>query len=352
MNEADTSCPKCGNTLITADSICPICDSSSNSQVRRKQDADYLAQDSWSFSDSAAKARGTDEPAQAVSSDRPAAGELKGVGYQGHDQVQQFKQTVGIGGTLPLAKLTPEAKAAKAAETSKLPELSSTPADGAHKATLNRFVIDRSKLTPASTDAAPIREIASEDDSTAARYFIVWLTGCAVALIALWWVPETVGEEIVLPFDLIKTTHGAQLISLLVGPMTGTILIALVLAPIVMRLKAKIALPLSFVALSIPLVLNTQSLALAGPVVLVTASFAIAAAVVAFVWLESRLVGHVVLSLLPLALLGAVFFGIATNQHSAGYVTTIKEPLEIYVVMIATAVSADFLLHTRRATLD
>ncbi|MCP4679168.1 MAG: hypothetical protein GY854_27480 [Deltaproteobacteria bacterium] len=163
-------------------------------------------------------------------------------------------------------------------------------------------------------------------------------------LVSMWFIPNVWSQDPVFSFGLVATTHGTKLIALLAKPVFGALLLALLIAPLTTRFRAGLSLPTGILALTVPLILGVPALAIDNHITLV-ATLAITAASSFIISLSRyRILGHIILLLVPSALFAMAVFGVATGKLPAAQLTIFKAPLSIYASMLISAQSIATLL--------
>jgi len=172
----------------------------------------------------------------------------------------------------------------------------------------------------------------------------------AVILLLSWIVPDSLGERVIWPLSRVDLLEGLKVFALVSVPACGAILLSLVIAPIGKRLRGNVGTFVSLFALVVPCVLDGLALSVRGEVALVAAILSVLAALIAVRWLKMDIVAYIVLSMVPIVLIGVAFYGVTKGTLDWRMLRIFRDPILILGAMIG--LTAALVLSTERLTYD
>ncbi len=175
-----------------------------------------------------------------------------------------------------------------------------------------------------------------EARSSRGRYRL--FPGLPAALLMLSWaVPDIWATPPRFSHQLLSTMEGAQVFSLIAWPAAGALAIMAMFLPICDGVRSRVVAVIGVVGVVVPTGLTHPGIPLGR--LLGVGGSALSVLMAAFLLrrVTTPVAGHVVLALLPGALLAMSIYGVMTGAHSAAYLWSFKAPLCLYLSMMIAA---------------
>jgi hypothetical protein len=395
------SCPKCEITCDETQRHCPSCGEGLNlaGGDRYSQDKNYLSQDSWSFPDKEEQDGESGKvditsPLDSICSREESSNrfvhpsptteqtttgttqQMASFPVSAKSQESAPKPSSTIMGVTPLKAdetQPPEAVDQPASEpvsteNYQLEELEIIVQPSVEIESIENPERLETELDPIEEKASPIRIGAlsrNEDErfrnnkkqqlkmahprETKTRFAMeqvpiptisIFLGISAAILICTWLIPDLLTNPPVFSFNQIGSTHGMDLVVLLIEPACGAILLALLVAPFSFLTQAIGSLAVGIIALSIPLLFGDPPLPINGRIVFATAIIGVAIAFLIFIFLRIPSLGQIAIVLVPGTILATSIIGVIDGKLPSAHLAIVKAPLKLYASMLITGMSA------------